>query len=136
VDTSILAAAIFEEDGSAAARDWFKQTSERVIIGDLAALEFAAVVSRAVRTRRFDDAAAARAIASFDELRAASVPLSHGRAEFALAELLIRDFATKLSASDALHLASAKNAGATLATFDARLADAAGGLGVQVAAVG
>jgi len=59
--------------------------------------------------------------------------LRHGRADFAAAELLVRDFATKLSAPDALHLASAKNAGAMLATLDARLAEAAHGQGVEVA---
>jgi uncharacterized protein len=50
--------------------------------------------------------------------------------------MLVRDFATKLTAPDALHLASAKNAGATLATLDARLADAARGQGVEVAELG
>ena len=43
----------------------------------------------------------------------------------------MRDFATKLTAPDALHLASAKNAGATLATLDARLVEAARGQGAR-----
>ena len=55
---------------------------------------------------------------------------------FLLAERLVRDFSTKLAAADALHLASAKNAGAALATFDARLAEAANGLGVALAELG
>lgn len=136
VDTSILAAAIFEEPRSAAARDWFRQMSGRIMVGDLAGLELAAVVSRAVRMRRFDSDAAARALASFDEIRADSLPCSHGRGEFEFAERLIRDFSTKLAAADALHLATAKNAGAILATFDLRLAEAARGQGVEVAALG
>lgn len=136
VDTSILAAAIFEEPRSAAARDWFRRMSEHVIVSQLAGLEFAAVVSRALRTRRFDNDAAARALMSFDELRAASLPLHHGRSDFELAERIVRDFSTKLAAADALHLASAKNAGATLATLDARLAEAARGQGVALADLG
>jgi predicted nucleic acid-binding protein len=48
----------------------------------------------------------------------------------------VREFSTNLTAPDALHLASAKNAGATLATFDARLADAARAQGVEVATLG
>jgi uncharacterized protein len=132
-DTSILAAAIFEEFGSMAARDWFKRTREHIIVSDLAGLEFAAVISRAERTRRFDNDAAARALASFDEVRAASLPMGHGRGDFELAEKLARDIATKLSAPDALHLASAKNAGAALATCDARLAEAARAQGMEVA---
>jgi predicted nucleic acid-binding protein len=133
VDTSILCAAIFEESRSAAARDWFRRMSERMIVSDLTGLEFAAVVSRAVRTRRFDNDAAARALASFDEIRADSLPLYHGRSDFERAERLVREFSTKLSAPDALHLASANNAGAALATFDARLAEAARGQRVPVA---
>jgi predicted nucleic acid-binding protein len=136
IDTSILAAAIFEEPRSAAARDWFRRMSERIILSDLTGLEFAAVVSRAVRTRRFDNDAAGRALASFDEIRADSLPYSHGRGEFEFAERLIRDFSTRLAAPDALHLASAKNAGAALATFDERLAEAASAQGVEVAALG
>lgn len=107
-----------------------------MIVSDLTGLEFAAVVSRAHRMRRFDDDAAARALASFDEIRADSLPQSHGRGDLELAERLIRDFSTKLAAADALHLASAKNAGATLATLDVRLAEAARGQGVKVAELG
>jgi uncharacterized protein len=133
VDTSVLASAIFEESRSAATRNWLRRTRDRIIVSDLTGLEFAAVVSRAHRMRRFDDDAAARALASFDEIRADSLPQSHGRGEFELAERLIRNFATKLAAADALHLASAKNLGAALATFDARLAEAAREQRVEVA---
>ena len=63
--------------------------------------------------------------------------MAQGPRDFALAELLVRDYSTKsCSAPDALHLASAKNAGAMLATFDARLADAARAQGVEVAPLG
>jgi predicted nucleic acid-binding protein len=69
-------------------------------------------------------------------MRANCEPLSHRPSDFLLAERLIRDFSTKLAAADALHLASAKNAGATLATLDARLAEAAQGQGVALADLG
>ena len=133
VDTSVLTAAIFEESRSATARDWLRRTRDRIIVSDLSGLEFAAVVSRAHRIRRFDTDAAARALASFDEIRADALPQSHGRGEFELAERLIRDFTTELATADALHLASAKNAGAALATLDPRLAEAARAQGVDVA---
>ena len=132
-DTSVIAAVVFEEPASEAAREWFRRTTQRIIVSDLARLEFAAVVSRAVRTGRFDNRQAARALESFDEFRAACLATSHGRGDFEFAEKLVRDFATKLAAPDALHLASAKNAGAALATFDARLAEAARAQGVEVA---
>jgi predicted nucleic acid-binding protein len=107
-----------------------------LIVSDLVRLEFAAVVSRAVRMGRFDVEAAARALLGFDEFREASLPMSHARDDFELAEKLVRDFGTKLSAPDALHLASARNSGAALATFDVRLADAARTQGVEVAGLG
>jgi predicted nucleic acid-binding protein len=66
-------------------------------------------------------------------LRAQCLSYAHGRDDFVLAELIARDFTTRLLAPDALHLASAKNAGATLATFDARLAEAAKPTGVALA---
>ncbi len=44
----------------------------------------------------------------------------------------MRDFATKLAAADALHLAAAMNACAKLATFDKRLAEAAKTRGAEV----
>jgi uncharacterized protein len=69
-------------------------------------------------------------------MRANCERLSHGASGFSLAERLIRDFATKLAAADALHLASAKNAGATLATLDGRLAEAVRGQGVALSDLG
>ena len=135
LDTSLLAATVFDERSSETARAWLTRTRQPLIVSDLVRLEFAAVVSRAVRTARFDDAAAKRALTSFDELRTAALPMGHTRNDFDLAERLARDFATKLSAPDALHLATAANAGASIATYDLRLADAARAQGVEAAAV-
>jgi hypothetical protein len=69
------------------------------------------------------------ALLDFDAPRANCERLSHGASGFLLAERLVRNFSTKLAAADALHLASAKSAGSTLATLDLRLADAARGQG-------
>jgi uncharacterized protein len=135
-DTSVLVAFVFDEPHSARVRDWFRRTTQRIIVSDLARLEFPAVVTRSARTKRLNPNEASAALSNFDLLVARSRPLSHDRADFAAAEVLVRDFTTKLTAPDALHLASAKNAGATLATLDARLADAARGQGVEVAALG
>ena len=51
--------------------------------------------------------------------------MSHSANDYALAERIVRDPSSKLAAADALHLASAKNAGAAMATLDNRLAEAA-----------
>ena len=135
-DTSALVAFVFDEPRSDLARGWFRRTTQGIIVSDLARLEFPAVVTRSARTGRLNPSEASAALASFDLLAARSQPLRHDRADFAAAEILVRDFATKLTAPDALHLASAKNAGAALATLDARLADAARGQGVALAELG
>jgi predicted nucleic acid-binding protein len=137
LDTSVVVAILIDEPSSEIARAWFRRLADDdVIVADLAAVEFAAGISRWLRMGRIDVGQAEFALASFDMLRAQCLSYAHGRDDFALAELIARDFATKLLAPDALHLASAKNAGATLATFDARLADAARMQGIEVAALG
>jgi predicted nucleic acid-binding protein len=135
-DTSALVAFVFDEPHSNRVREWFRRTTQRIIVSDLARLEFPAVVTRSARTRRLNPSEASAALASFDLLAARSRPLRHDRADFTAAEMLVRDFATKLTAPDALHLASAKNAGATLATLDARLAEAARAQGLALAELG
>lgn len=133
LDTSVVVAVIVDEPRSAAIRTWVGQSAETMIISDLTALEFAAVISRAVRISRFDEAHARTALGSFDMLRDACAPYAHGRDDFASAELLVREFALKLVAADALHLASTIAAGAALATLDDRLAEAARAKGVALA---
>ena len=135
-DTSVLVAFVFDEARSDRVRDWFRRATQGIIVSDLARLEFPAVVTRSTRTGQLSPSEASAALASFDLLAARSRPLRHDRADFAAAEMLVRDFATKLTAPDALHLASAKNAEATLATLDVSLAETARGQGVEVAEPG
>ena len=136
LDTSIVVAILIDEPSSEVARAWFRRADDDVIVADLAAVEFAAGISRWLRMGRIDVRQAEFALASFDMLRAQCLSYAHGRHDFARAELFARDFATKLLAPDALHLASAKNAGARLATFDARLAEAARMQSVEVVELG
>jgi predicted nucleic acid-binding protein len=132
-DTSVLVALVFDEPESIRVRAWFHDRTHRIIVSDLARLEFPAVVTRATRTKRLSLADASAALANFDLLLGRSRPWRHDRADFAAAEMIVRDLAMKLAAPDALHLASAMNADAILATLDARLAEAARGQGVEVA---
>lgn len=132
LDTSVVVTLLIDEPSSDLARAWFRRLDEDVIVADLAAIEFAAGISRWFRMGRIDVGQAEFALASFDMLRAQCRAYTHGRDDFALAELIARDFATKLLAPDALHLASAKNGGAMMATFDARLAEATRAQGVEV----
>jgi len=133
LDASVLLSVVMLDANSERAGRWWDSLEESTIVSDLADLEVCAVVMRERRAKRFSRAAAERALADFDAMRAASERLTPDAQDFALAGRLVRDLATKLAAADALHLAAAKNAGATLATFDARLAEAARAQGVEVA---
>jgi hypothetical protein len=134
LDTSVVIAILIDEPSSEVARAWFRRLADDdVIVADLAAIEFAAGISRWLRMGRIDVGQAEFALASCDMLRAQCLSHVHGGDDFALAELIARDFATRLLAPDALHLASTKNAGATLATLDMRLAEAARMQGVEAA---
>jgi uncharacterized protein len=133
LDASVLLPLLVADAHTKRAVAWYSNVNATLIVSDLANLEVSAVVSRALRVGRLTQSAAASALLDFDAVRAHCDPLSHGGSDFLLAEGIARDFSTKLAAADALHLASAKNAGATLATFDARLAEAARGQGVALA---
>jgi predicted nucleic acid-binding protein len=126
LDTSVIIALIADEPASESVRNWFRNSTDRVILSDLVRLEFSAFISRAVRTNRLDTDQAAAALGSFDELRRACDALEHTPSNFSRADELIREFSMKLAAADALHLASALAANVRLLTLDERLRDAAG----------
>ena len=125
LDASVLAAAIVEEPGTVAARGWLRRPAQDVIISAFTAAEVTAALSRGFRTRRFTEAEARGALEDMDALRLACETFAPAPETLEFAAILVRDFKTKLLAPDALHLASAMQAGATLVTFDARLASAA-----------
>jgi predicted nucleic acid-binding protein len=135
VDTSVLVAMVIDEPRSSATRSWWKRAQGRMIVADLAAIEFVAVISRGVRTQRFDVGQASEILADMGLLRAECAQYSHAPGDFALAEQLVRDFSTKLAAPDALHLSAAINTGAALATLDERLSEAARAKGVEAVAL-
>jgi len=135
LDASVLVSIVTLDANSERAGRWYEGLQASVIISDLANLEVCAVVSRELRTKRFSRTYADKALTDFDALRVTSERWSHSAQDSAIADRLVRDYSTKLSAPDALHLASEKNAGAELATFDKRLAEVAKGQGVKVTAL-
>lgn len=135
LDASVLISIIANDSNSEKAGRWYQDLQATVVISDLADLEVCAVISRELRAKRFSRAVADRALADFDALRVTSERSTPDASDFALADRLVRDYATKLTAADALHLASAMNAGAVLATFDKRLAGAARAQGLEASPI-
>jgi predicted nucleic acid-binding protein len=134
LDTSFILAVVIDDAHSEFARRSWNEISTDTVVSNLASIEFAAVVSRGVRTKALTEAGARTALDDFDLMRGNCGSHSLGGADYELALRLVRDFSTKLAAPDALHLASAINLGASLVTFDARLAEAARMRGARVAA--
>jgi uncharacterized protein len=135
-DSSVLLPLLIADAHTDRASAWYVGLSATVVVSDFANLEVNAVLSRHLRVGRLTQGEVENALVDFDALRANCERLSHAASDFLLAERLVRNFSTKLAAADALHLASAKNAGAIFATVDARLAAAAQGLGVALADLG
>ena len=104
-----------------------------VIVSDLALTEMASALGRRTREQRLTPEQARRLYREASKLHAASrhaelTPPIHRRAE-----RLMLSLAGPLRALDALHLATALDAGAaTVVTFDPRLRDAAGSQGLFV----
>jgi uncharacterized protein len=126
LDTSVVVALVLRDSHTAKAEAWLQQATPACIISDFCAVEFASVVSRQVRMGHLSTADGSAVLEVFDEwiARTAQVVTSSGE-HMETAGHMVRNFDTKLSAPDAIHLAVAKYHGLVLATFDERLGDAA-----------
>ena len=126
LDTSVMVALLLQDAHSSRADAWLIRERPTLLVSDFCAVEFAAVVSRRVRTNRLTPETANLALHRFDDWLGRTVQMVRPVPEqMATAGQIVRDFTSKLSAPDAIHLAIARHSGATLATFDDRLAEAA-----------
>jgi hypothetical protein len=132
LDASVLLPTLIAEPTTEAVYDWLGADQE-LLIGDFAAAEVAAALSRLLRMGLLTDADASARLADFDAWRAAmSTPVDIAASDARLAYIYTRRFDLGLRAPDALHLAIARRLDATLVTLDLRLATAARELGIPV----
>jgi uncharacterized protein len=126
LDTSVVVALVLRDSHTAKAEAWLEHAAPACIVSDFCAIEFASVVSRQVRMSHLSTADGSAVLDLFDEwiTRTAQLVTSSGE-HMEAAGRMVRDFDTKLSAPDAIHLAVAKHRGLVLVTFDQRLSDAA-----------
>jgi len=133
-DTSVLVAIIAPDALNARARSYVDGARPSLLISDFAAAEFASALARRVRTRELTADQAGDAFAAFDAWAAfRGSRLGTTTADVARAETFIRRLDLNLRMPDAVHIAIAQRHGAILATFDARMADAAQTLGLETA---
>jgi len=126
LDTNVMVALLLQDAHSSRADAWLIRAKPTLLASDLCAVEFAAVISRRVRTKQLTAETANLALRNFDDWLSRTVQIVRWAPEqMATAGQIVRDFTSKLSAPDAIHLAITRHSGATLATFDDRLAEAA-----------
>ena len=133
-DASLLVS-LFVIDGFAdRARIFIQDRGPTPVVSDFAAVEFASAISRLVRTNELGADLATLVFSDFDVWRAESAADCWVESsDVATASTILRRLDSSLRAPDALHLAMARRLGASLATFDERLAEIALANGLEIA---
>jgi predicted nucleic acid-binding protein len=136
VDTSFLVGLFVETDAYAsAARTYYAATPDALIVSDFVDAEFASVIARLTRMRRIRDAEARGIFTRFDIWRAREAEAEDiNAADIRAATSMLRRLDLNVRAPDAINLAFALRLGASVLTFDQRMADNARALGITVAA--
>jgi hypothetical protein len=133
VDTSVLVAAHTIEEQTADVQLWLQhQKPGTLTISDWVVTEFSAALSKKQHMKQIDAAYRAYAWAEFRRVVLAAADVLEARpTAFHLAARFAEQHETGLRAGDALHLAIASEAGASLYTLDERLAAAGPQAGVR-----
>jgi predicted nucleic acid-binding protein len=134
LDASVLVALFTNDPFTARAETFLRAEPLVVIVSDFSAAEFSSVIARHVRTKdiRKDDARIV--FSNFDTWTARTTqraPIS--AADIIAAEILLRRLDLALRTPDAINIAMAQRMGATLVTFDKKMAVAARSIGAVVA---
>ena len=136
LDASILASTFSYDTLTARADVFFRGTGSIMVVSDFAAAEFASAMSRRARMGEITADEARTAFASFDAwMIRGPERVRLDPTDVAAADALMRRLELSLRTPDALHVAAVLRHGATLATFDARLASDARIVGIPVASV-
>ena len=134
LDASVIVALFLDDPFSARAEALFRPGPSTPVVSDFAAAEFASAVARRVRTGQLTQVAAREAFEDLDVWLSGEVHrLQISSADVAAAGGFVRRLDLNLRTPDAIHIAMCRRAGATLATFDMRLGEAAQVLGLMLA---
>lgn len=133
LDASVLGALLRPEPASERADRFIAEKPANLIVSDFAGAEFASAVARWVRLRDIGPGEGQTALASFDEWSARLAQRAEiGAADVALATRFLRRLDLPLRTPDAIHIAISQRLGATLVTFDRRMAASARALRAEV----
>jgi len=134
LDASVLVPLFCLDALNARAEAAISAHAAEVVLSDFAVLEMSSALARKVRTGDLTPQEASAAFAAIDAFaRNLDAAIETTAADLATATALVRRLDLRLRGPDALHIAIAQRLGATLFTFDQRMAEAATVLGVAVA---
>jgi hypothetical protein len=133
LDASVIVPTLVSEPTSARVEQFLRSSTNPLFVADFTEGEVASAISRLVRTAELTSAQGVAALADFDRWRLMeATPLEVEPGDVRDAIALVRRFELKLRTPDALHVAIAVRASATLVTFDGALALAAQAIGLPV----
>jgi predicted nucleic acid-binding protein len=135
LDASVVVALVTTDLFTQRAVAYLRAMSPVLIVSDFAAVEFASVLARRVRTRETTPALAREAFAALDAWRLRTTErVETATADVIFAEVALRRLDTPLRTADAINIAIAHRVRSTLMTFDVKMAAAAQALRMDVAA--
>ena len=135
LDASVVVALLTKDVFTSRAESYIRTKLQILIVSDFAAAEFASVIARRLRVREITEPIARVVFAELD----AWVIRTTEHAETTTADIIaaagaLRRLDLPLRTADAVNIAIARRIGATLMTFDEKMAASAKALGVGVAA--
>jgi predicted nucleic acid-binding protein len=134
MDASILIALLSVEPFSERADAFVRVNPNALIISDFAGAEFASAIARRVRMREVTADEGRADLSGFDTwVAAAAQQVEITNADVATATTFLRRLDLPLRTPDAIHIAIVQRLGATLVTFDRRMAASARAIGAAVA---
>lgn len=134
LDASVLVALFINDTLTEQADEFLRAKTPLLVISDFAAAECASAIGRRVRTGKLAANDARTVFVSLDAWAArATRRVEATSADVRAAEGYLRRLDLTLRTPDALNIAIAQRSGATLATFDKRMAASARALGTDLA---
>jgi len=135
LDASVVVALLTKDAFTSRAESYIRANAPVLVVSDFAAAEFASVIARRLRVREITEPIARVVFVEFD----AWVIRSTEHADTTTADVIaaagaLRRLDLPLRTADAVNIAIARRIGATLMTFDEKMAASAKALGVVVAA--
>jgi predicted nucleic acid-binding protein len=134
LDASVVVALLTKDVFTSRAESYIRANAPILIVSDFAAAEFASVIARRLRVREITEPIARVVFVEFD----AWVIRSTEHADTTTADVIsaagaLRRLDLPLRTADAVNIAIARRIGATLMTFDEKMAASAKALDVGVA---